>query len=173
MTSPSPSPRSGRAGPADDEGQDEDLRPPSAPSKARRTSPPRAGVENARKQGWNILHTLTVQPHAPVQARARKQGSAEPAAVRQGLSRLMQASLKMSDRDRMGAWKLPKKFAPASSRSRPDPPCRVRPFDLLSLCHGISRPLAGLAPDATLGRAGIQMPRRNTWIRFRQDAKDV
>jgi hypothetical protein len=27
---------------------------------------------------------------------------------------------------------------------------RLRPFDLLRLCHGISSPLAGLAPDATL-----------------------
>jgi hypothetical protein len=41
-------------------------------------------------------------------------------------------------------------------RSRPDPPCRVRSFDLLSLCHGISSPLAGLAPDAAIRRAGIQ-----------------
>ena len=58
-----------RAGPAHDEGENEDLRRLPEPSTPPTTSQPSDPSSHPRgKHGWNILQTITAQPHALIQA---------------------------------------------------------------------------------------------------------
>ncbi len=61
------------------------------------------------------------------------------------------------------AEKIRARKLPLAARS----PCRVRPFDLLSLCHGISSPLAGLAWTRRPGSKATQR------FAFKQHARGV